>query len=481
MSEVSLLKQLTRSLMAGLPIANQDPHRQKWHVMPAIGALNDPNGFIQAHGRYHLFHQWNPLTCGTGASWWAHLSSTDLVTWQHEPVALLPTEDYEINGCYSGSAVLKDDKIHLLYTGNVKFKDGSRTAWQCLAIEQADGTYEKQGPVIALPEGYTGHVRDPKVWQHDDFWYMVLAAQAPDLQGKILLYRSPDLTQWELLNELAGSCVNQLAEFGYMWECPDLFRLGNADILLCCPQGLAAKEYEYLNLYQAGYFIGELDYQTHRYQHGSFHEMDLGFEFYAPQTTETEDGRRLMFGWLGLPDDNRFAQPTVQYGWVDCLTCPRELIYRDGQLYQTPVSELKALRSTHELNWSGLAENAPALDAMSSELHVDVSSPFSLSFRENASLKWDGQQLIFTRLNWRTQQEESRYWFGELDHLQILLDASSIEIFINHGEACMSARYFPSAQKTQMKFDGAHPVSIRHWLLHSPMLECPQPTSSDVP
>ena len=60
--------------------------------------------------------------------------------------------------------MLKDEKIHLLYTGNVKFPDGSRTAWQCLAVEQPDGTYEKQGPVIALPEGYTGHVRDPKVW-----------------------------------------------------------------------------------------------------------------------------------------------------------------------------------------------------------------------------------------------------------------------------------------------------------------------------
>lgn len=91
---------------------------------------------------------------------------------RHEPVALLPTEEYEINGCYSGSAVLNDGKITLIYTGNVKYADGSRTAYQCLASESSDGSYQKLGPVISLPEGYTGHVRDPKVWQHDVLWYM---------------------------------------------------------------------------------------------------------------------------------------------------------------------------------------------------------------------------------------------------------------------------------------------------------------------
>ncbi len=158
--------------MTGQLIAASDPHRQQWHLAPAVGLLNDPNGFIQANGRYHLFYQWNPLACRHGAKWWGHWSSADLVHWQHEPVALLPTEDYEISGCYSGSAVQNNGKITLIYTGNVKYTDGSRTANQCLAEEMPDGTFRKLGPVIPLPEGYTGHVRDPKVWKHDGFWYM---------------------------------------------------------------------------------------------------------------------------------------------------------------------------------------------------------------------------------------------------------------------------------------------------------------------
>jgi sucrose-6-phosphate hydrolase SacC (GH32 family) len=89
------------------------------------------------------------------------------VHWQHEPLALMPDEEYDRNGCYSGSAVDNEGVLTLCYTGNVKFDDGSRTAWQCLATEKPDGTFTKLGPVLALPEGYTGHVRDPKVWQHD--------------------------------------------------------------------------------------------------------------------------------------------------------------------------------------------------------------------------------------------------------------------------------------------------------------------------
>jgi sucrose-6-phosphate hydrolase SacC (GH32 family) len=47
----------------------------------------------------------------------------------------------------------------------------------------------KLGPVLPLPEGYTGHVRDPKVWRHEDRWYMVLGAQ--DRQKRqVLLFSS---------------------------------------------------------------------------------------------------------------------------------------------------------------------------------------------------------------------------------------------------------------------------------------------------
>ena len=84
--------------------------------------------------------------------------------------------------------------LTLCYTGNVKFDDGSRTAWQCTATENADGTFTKLGPVLPLPEGYTGHVRDPKVWQHEGRWYMVLGALlgfAKAWQGVVIQLSGP--------------------------------------------------------------------------------------------------------------------------------------------------------------------------------------------------------------------------------------------------------------------------------------------------
>ena len=95
---------------------------------------------------------------------------------------------------------------------------------QCLATENADGTFRKLGPVLPLPEGYTGHVRDPKVWRQDGRWYMVLGAQDVQQRGKVLLFTASDLREWRLVGEIAGHDVNGTANAGYMWECRISFR-----------------------------------------------------------------------------------------------------------------------------------------------------------------------------------------------------------------------------------------------------------------
>ncbi len=175
MKDVVLLNQIVRSLLAGQLKVAADPHRPRWHLAAPVGLLNDPNGFIEHGGRYHLFYQWNPLGCEHRNKGWGHVTSTDLLHWQHEPVALLPTEEYESHGCYSGSAVSDEQgRLTLIYTGNVKYPDGSRTAYQCLARADDEGGFAKLGPVLELPAGYSGHVRDPKVWHDGRQWLMVL-------------------------------------------------------------------------------------------------------------------------------------------------------------------------------------------------------------------------------------------------------------------------------------------------------------------
>ena len=446
----------------------QDRHRPGWHLSPPAGLLNDPNGFIQINGVWHLFYQWNPLACAHGAKCWGHWCSQNLVDWTQQPVALVPSGEYESHGCYSGSAIEHQGELILFYTGNVKMEH-SRTAWQCMATVSENGDVLKTGPVFALPEGYSGHVRDPKVWQHGDRWYMVLGAQNLAGEGKILLCHSTTLTEWQLLGEIAGSHLNGLGDFGYMWECPDLFPLGGKDILLTCPQGLAAKEKAWLNTFQSGYFIGELDYQAVTYRHGEFYELDQGFEFYAPQTTLSQDGRRLMFGWMGLPDENEFYQPTLAQGWIHIMTCPRELTLEQGKLMQRPARELQRLRKmhTHLENVAGLL---PELDVSQAEIAINVGGNWSASFANVMRLECDEEGLTLSRVNLRSGEEEKRYWRGRVNHVQMLCDRSSVEIFINQGEGVMSGRYFPQSTPT-LSWQGKGPLKVDYWQLESAMID----------
>ncbi|QDY43768.1 sucrose-6-phosphate hydrolase [Candidatus Pantoea soli] len=469
MASSTRLAAMLQAVMRGQPAALSDPHYPGWHLAPVTGLLNDPNGFIQFAGRFHLFYQWNALGCEHKHKCWGHWSSADLLHWQHEPVALMPDEEYDRSGCYSGSAVDNQGTLTLIYTGNVKYDDGSRTAWQCLAVQNAAGGFDKLGPVIALPQGYTGHVRDPKVWQHDGRWYMVLGAQDQRHQGKVLLLRSADLHHWESLGEIAGSGLNGLGDAGYMWECPDMFTLGDTTFLICCPQGIRREAQRYLNAHPSAWLAGDLDYDAARFTHGAFHELDAGFEFYAPQTTLTADGRRLLIGWMGVPDGEEMRQPTVAQGWIHQMTCVRELGTRDGRLLQRPATELQALRGA-EQHYEGRADRAPALAAERLELLLTGQGGVTLDFAQTLLLTWHAEGLQLKRRSLESGEWESRYWRGAVSQLQILCDHSSVEIFINEGEGVMSSRYFP-AHPAQLTLIGDAEVHARYWPLRRCMVE----------
>lgn len=299
-----------------LHVVDHAPWRQHYHIQPPTGLLNDPNGFCFYNGQYHLFYQWFPYGAVHGLKHWYHTTSTNLVLWQGQGVAIEPEESFESHGAYSGSGIVVDEQLYLLYTGNERDSNWERTPNQCLAIMKADGSIEKHpSPVVeGSPPGYTEHVRDPKVWQENDQYYFVIGAQREDITGCALLYSSTDLLDWTLVGEINTSLDN----FGYMWECPDYFELDGHGVLLFCPQGLEAKGDAYRNIFQSGYILGsKLNVSDGSMSHGPFRELDHGFDFYAPQTTTCPDGRRILIGWMGLPDR---SVPTERDEWAHCLT-----------------------------------------------------------------------------------------------------------------------------------------------------------------
>ena len=151
------------------------------------------------------------------------------------------------------------------------------------------------------------------------------------------------------------------------------------------------------------------------------------------------------------------------------MTCPRELSLHHGKLYQQPARELQQLRGESR-QWQGIADEAPCWPIGCAELLLTPEGAFSADFGGAMTLLWDGTLLQLTRNNLRNGQPEHRYWRGNLSQLQILFDRSSVEIFINHGEAVMSARYFPGPQP-QLQLSGETPLALEHWSLTPCMLE----------
>lgn len=459
-------------------IAEQDPYRLHYHIMPPAGLLNDPNGFIQFGGKYHLYYQWMPFKTDHGAKFWGHYSSSDLVNWKHEEIALAPSEWFEKNGCYSGSAIERDGKLYVFYTGNVKNEDGNRETYQCLAVSEDGLHFDKKGPVLELPKGYTAHFRDPKVWKQDGKYFMVVGAQTADLKGAAALFSSGNLTDWEHKGIIAGGGTGKLKNFGYMFECPDLFRLSDKDILIFSPQGLETEGMKYQNVYQAGYVTGEFNPETGEYTHGDFDELDRGFDFYAPQTTEDITGRRLLFAWMSVPEQNEQDHPTTDYKWLHNMTLPRELTLNNGKVYQQPVRELEALREgeaveyTAELNNETVAFNGvlgKAVELLIEDIEVSEGW-FEISIRGNARLVYSANEKILTleRKSYTNGIVEKRQCkLALLSSLRLFLDTSSAEVFVNEGEETFTARFYPDPENKEMSFGASQKTNfkIKKWNL----------------
>src|SRR6185437_15485134 len=163
-----------------------DPMRPGFHLQPARGWMNDPCGPIYWRGQYHMFHQYNPHAAVWGDMHWAHAVSPDMVHWKRLPVALAPTPNGpDAQGCFTGSAIVYNDRPHLLYTGvrnapsaQASIND-SRNHFresQCLAIATDDALriWKKlPQPVIPSPPPamHVTGFRDPAPWREGDHFY----------------------------------------------------------------------------------------------------------------------------------------------------------------------------------------------------------------------------------------------------------------------------------------------------------------------
>lgn len=478
----SLLQQADASVQKETPNVANNHWSLLYHVAPPAYWMNDPNGFSFYKGEYHLFYQHHPYSSEWGPMHWGHVKSKDLAFWEHMPIALAPSEEYDQDGCFSGSAIEKDEKLYLMYTGNQWTGDNRDTDLkqvQCLAVSEDGIHFSKiaENPVISeAPEGniHPYHFRDPKVWSHEGIFYCVIGSRTKDHIGQALLYRSNDLKNWEFVNVVAKGEGNA----GFMWECPDLFHLDGYDVLAFSPQGVKPEGYLYHNLHQSGYIVGKLNYETGILTHGDFQLFDYGFDVYAPQTMVDDKGRRIMIAWMTMWESE---MPEQQYNWAGAMTIPRQLIFKNGQIYSKPVPELEKLRrdevAFNNVTISGeqsLAEISGDCYEMILQINAKDSSTFGLKLRvdeegtEQTVLSYDKADRFLTLDRNQSGKGPGGIRKAPVDlidnelHLQIFVDRSSVEVFVNGGEKVMTARIYPDKNSKGISFFADQTIELKN-------------------
>ena len=449
--------------------------KPKYHISAPTGWINDPNGFCYFNGEYHLFYQHYPYAPEWGPMHWGHAASSDLAHWQTRPIALAPTDEYDKNGCFSGSAIEKDGKLYAVYTGHVDLDKSlggdDRIESQCLAVSENGNTFIKweNNPVVKrVPENIgirTEHFRDPKVWKHDDFYYMVVGVQTEEESGAVVLYKSQNLTDWEFVNVMAKSTVAE--NLGFMWECPNFAEADGQEILIVSPQGMKPEAEKYLNVHQSGFFLGKMNYETGIFDRQvPFDIFDYGFDFYAPQIMQDElNNRCIMIAWLDMWENE---MPEQKDGWCGMMSIPRILKVKGDTVYSLPAPELAKLRKTevhYELTMNTATElNGVAGDCYELNTVLDMADAdgFTLKLRvsetEETNLIYDktNKLLILNRDKSGSgikgqRQVEIAPVDGKLS-LQIFSDRSSLEIFVNGGQRVLSSRIYPTEKATGIVF-----------------------------
>lgn len=412
---------------------------QNLHLKAPGNWINDPNGFIYYKGNYHLFYQYFPYGPRWGTMHWGHAVSRDLVSWEHQGIALFPTRHEDQNGCFSGSAVEQEGKLYLFYTG-VRYEEvnpedihlcmNDRFESAQLMISSEDGfRFDNfHGKHVIIPPvtdekiGDRTHTRDPKVWRGKDAWYMVLGSRTEEEGGKVLIYRSENLTDWTFVNQ--ASKDNRM---GGMWECPDYFDTDGGKVLVFSTMGLMEEKRGYEN--QSICTCVDFEEDTCTMQIPDMYQfLDYGLDAYAPQSTIDEAGRRVIVAWMRMPE-------TVEGKWNGMFCMPRVVEVKNGHIYFRLHPNIKS-RFQKKINAVTEADDAGYCVSLHLEEGASIDIGGYKIFRKNGRIHTDRTAVFCGHSELQTEFETPEVREGS--RLDIYVDSNLIEVYVNDGEYVIS-------------------------------------------
>lgn len=434
--------------------------------------LNDPNGLIHHEGRWHLFYQSNPFGDRWGNMSWGHAVSRDLLHWEELDVALLATDEihYFSGSCvydrHNTSGLGRDGIAPLVAVFTEHYTEASpRFGTQAQGIAYSlDGglTFTRYQGNPVLCRG-SSDFRDPKVSWVEPFGFWLMAA-VEATQNIVTLYRSDNLLDWELLSEFGPA--NATAP---TWECPDLFPLQVEDtgetkwvlIVSINPGGLYGGS-------SVQYFVGDFDGTTFTAPRADtshprdFQWLDHGADFYAPVTfNDAPDGRRVAMGWMS---NWAYADSTPTKPWRGAMAIPRELslLEENGRFVvrQRPIPELHALLDETETPVPTESRACAAVAAVFGAGVIDLVVPTdgrtALTVGAAEVRIDDGRVEVHRHPEANLPPEfGSIQWvdipqLGSTLDLAIVVDAGSIEVFVDHGRRTITSLAYHPANEIEV-------------------------------
>ena len=416
--------------------------KPKYHITAPSNWINDPNGLIKFNGRYHIFYQYHPYSLVWGPMHWGHVVSDDLLHWEQLPIALTPGDEFDKDGCFSGTCIIKDNRLYVIYTGFIFNEDPEKIIQQqCLAYSDDGIHFTKAGLIIGkdnLPKEFASNdFRDPSVYLDEDKYVLLVASRRIDGRGNILRYESKDLYHWEYITNILPSDSD-----GTMIECPDYVK--DLNLLLYCDQFAPVNEYLNHNLHSCLWRVG--GFKNNKFISHNGGMIDYGFDFYAPQVLK---GDNILIAWMNMWERNN---PSDKHGFAGSLTIPRRIAVVDNELIQTPILPNR-VEYTKEIKNSYIERVKVGFY----KLELSDIKSFSLDIRKgekhSTTLKLINNEWVFDRSNSgekiigkETDQDSSNGirrmpYQNKLDHtLYIVLDEFSIELFID-GKSLTSLTY----------------------------------------
>jgi len=446
------------------PVFYKEPYRPQFHFTPAINWMNDPNGLVYYKGEYHLFYQYNPMGIRWGHMSWGHAVSKDLLHWEHFPVAIPEVKDTMI---FSGSCVVdytntsgfarEKGQVPLVavYTGHIEGKSQS----QHIAYSLDEGrtwSFYDHNPVLDLQKK---DFRDPKV-----FWYApgqkwVMAVMWP-FEHQVQFYQSPDLKQWELM-----SVFGPAGDTSGIWECPDLFQVPVKD-----EPGKTKWVFMHSPAPYMQYFVGEFDGTKfiNESTPGKIYRPDYGPDYYAAIVYNNLPAGHppVSIGWA---NNWNYAQDIPTWPWRSTMSLPRTLAVKkiNGEwiLLQEPVAAVTSLREDHR-HWENI-KAGPAYTLPVQSQQCELSVRFTPGAQTRSGIRLASGEDHYFEIGYDDVKKEvyidraksgdtsfhpafprQHYYHISPSHtkkidLRIFFDKSIVEIFVNGGEAVLTAQLFP--------------------------------------